>query len=54
MTVTSDSRTRSPSSVADLVAAGSMAAAKSAGRLRIEGEDYIMRDGNVVEFRFNV
>jgi ribosome-binding ATPase len=38
----------------DLVAAGSMAAAKSAGRVRIEGKDYIMQDGDVVEFRFNV
>jgi ribosome-binding ATPase len=38
----------------DLVAAGSMAAAKSAGKVRIEGKDYIMTDGDVVEFRFNV
>jgi ribosome-binding ATPase len=38
----------------DLVAAGSMAAAKAAGKVRIEGKDYIMRDGDVVEFRFNV
>ncbi|WP_091450642.1 redox-regulated ATPase YchF [Actinokineospora iranica] len=38
----------------DLVAAGSMAAAKSAGKVRIEGKDYIMADGDVVEFRFNV
>ncbi len=38
----------------DLVAAGSMAAAKSAGKVRIEGKDYIMSDGDVVEFRFNV
>ncbi len=38
----------------DLVAAGSMAAAKSAGKVRIEGKDYVMADGDVVEFRFNV
>jgi ribosome-binding ATPase len=39
---------------ADLVAAGSMAAAKAAGKVRIEGKDYVMQDGDVVEFRFNV
>lgn len=38
----------------DLVAAGSMAAAKAAGKVRIEGKDYMMADGDVVEFRFNV
>ncbi|SDT76588.1 redox-regulated ATPase YchF [Actinoplanes derwentensis] len=38
----------------DLVAAGSMSAAKSAGKVRMEGKDYIMKDGDVVEFRFNV
>jgi len=38
----------------DLVAAGSVAAARAAGRARIEGKDYVMRDGDVVEFRFNV
>ncbi|MEV6281821.1 redox-regulated ATPase YchF [Kribbella sp. NPDC051770] len=38
----------------DLVEAGSMAAAKSAGKVRMEGKDYIMADGDVVEFRFNV
>jgi len=38
----------------DLVAAGSMAAAKAAGKIRIEGKDYVMQDGDVVEFRFNV
>jgi ribosome-binding ATPase len=35
----------------DLVAAGSMAAARAAGKVRIEGKDYVMRDGDVVEFR---
>lgn len=38
----------------DLVAAGSMAAAKATGKVRIEGKDYVMADGDVVEFRFNV
>ncbi|NVN52916.1 redox-regulated ATPase YchF [Mycolicibacterium hippocampi] len=38
----------------DLVAAGSMAAAKSAGKVRMEGKEYVMADGDVVEFRFNV
>ena len=38
----------------DLVAAGSMVAAKAAGKVRMEGKDYVMRDGDVVEFRFNV
>ena len=38
----------------DLVEAGSMASAKSAGRVRLEGKDYVMQDGDVVEFRFNV
>ncbi|MCL2454094.1 MAG: redox-regulated ATPase YchF [Micrococcales bacterium] len=38
----------------DLVAAGSLAAARSAGKARIEGKDYVMADGDVVEFRFNL
>lgn len=38
----------------DLDATGSMAAAKAAGKVRIEGKDYVMSDGDVVEFRFNV
>ena len=38
----------------DLVDAGSMAEAKSRGKVRIEGKDYVMQDGDVVEFRFNV
>jgi GTP-binding protein YchF len=38
----------------DLMAAGSIAAARSVGKARIEGKDYVMRDGDVVEFRFNV
>ncbi|NYE95099.1 hypothetical protein FHU41_001320 [Psychromicrobium silvestre] len=38
----------------DLIEAGSMAEAKSRGKVRIEGKDYVMADGDVVEFRFNV
>jgi GTP-binding protein YchF len=38
----------------DLIAAGSMAAARAAGRVRVEGKDYVMADGDIVEFRFNV
>jgi hypothetical protein len=38
----------------DLVEAGSVPTARAAGRARIEGKDYVMRDGDVVEFRFNV
>ena len=38
----------------DLVEAGSIAAAKAAGKVRMEGKDYVMADGDVVEFRFNV
>jgi GTP-binding protein YchF len=38
----------------DLVANGNMNAAKAAGKVRMEGKEYVMRDGDVVEFRFNV
>jgi len=38
----------------DLIAAGSEAAAKAAGKMRTEGKEYVMQDGDVVEFRFNV
>lgn len=38
----------------DLVEAGSMAEARAHGKVRQEGKDYVMRDGDVVEFRFNV
>lgn len=41
-------------SFSDLVDAGSMAEAKSRGKVRIEGKEYVMGDGDVVEFRFNV
>lgn len=39
---------------ADLIAAGSEAAAKAAGKVRTEGKDYVMQPNDVVEFRFNV
>jgi len=38
----------------DLIACGSMAEAKAKGKVRIEGKEYVMADGDVVEFRFNV
>jgi len=38
----------------DLVETGSIAEARSKGKARIEGKDYVMQDGDVVEFRFNV
>ncbi|ROQ17284.1 MULTISPECIES: redox-regulated ATPase YchF [unclassified Curtobacterium] len=37
----------------DLVETGSIAEARAAGKARIEGKDYVMQDGDVVEFRFN-
>jgi len=38
----------------DLVEAGSMAAAREAGKVRLEGKDYIVQDGDILHFRFNV
>jgi GTP-binding protein YchF len=38
----------------DLVTLGSFAKARESGKLRIEGKDYVVKDGDVVEFRFNV
>ncbi|MEU0489040.1 redox-regulated ATPase YchF [Nocardiopsis changdeensis] len=38
----------------DLVAAGDMQSARAAGKVRMEGKEYVMADGDVVEFRFNV
>ncbi|MDI2099483.1 redox-regulated ATPase YchF [Ruicaihuangia caeni] len=38
----------------DLVDAGSVAEARARGKARMEGKDYVMQDGDVVEFRFNV
>ncbi len=39
---------------ADLIRLGSSAKAREAGKLRIEGKEYVVQDGDVVEFRFNV
>jgi GTP-binding protein YchF len=41
-------------SYAELISAGSYAAAREKGLLRLEGKDYIMQEGDVVHFRFNV
>ena len=38
----------------DFVTLGGEAAAKEAGKWRLEGKDYILQDGDVVHFRFNV
>jgi GTP-binding protein YchF len=38
----------------DLLTAGSWAKAREAGKLRVEGKDYLFQDGDVTEFRFNV
>jgi len=38
----------------DLITAGSLSAARSAGKLRTEGKTYVMQSGDVVEFKFNV
>ena len=38
----------------DLLACGSSAAAKEKGRMRLEGKDYVVQDGDVILFRFNV
>ena len=38
----------------DLVSTGSLVEARAKGKVRMEGKDYIMHDGDVVEFRFNV
>jgi ribosome-binding ATPase YchF (GTP1/OBG family) len=41
-------------SYADLVRVGSYAAARDQGVLRLEGKEYVMQDGDIVNFRFNV
>jgi ribosome-binding ATPase YchF (GTP1/OBG family) len=41
-------------SYADYVQYKSEAAAKEAGRMRVEGKEYIVQDGDVMHFRFNV
>ncbi|HEY2569453.1 MAG TPA: redox-regulated ATPase YchF [Candidatus Udaeobacter sp.] len=38
----------------DLIAAGSLAKARESGKIRLEGKDYVVRDGDVISFRFNV
>jgi ribosome-binding ATPase len=38
----------------DLAALGSLTKAREAGKLRIEGKEYVVKDGDVIEFRFNV
>ena len=38
----------------DLIALGSEAAVRQAGKLRVEGKDYLVQDGDVMHFRFNV
>jgi ribosome-binding ATPase YchF (GTP1/OBG family) len=38
----------------DLIAAGSIAACREKGTLRLEGKEYVVRDGDVINFRFNV
>ena len=38
----------------DLMTNGSMTAAKEAGKVRLEGKEYIVKDGDVMHFRFNV
>ncbi len=38
----------------DLVSLGSEAAVKAAGKMRLEGKDYVMEPNDIVEFRFNV
>ena len=41
-------------SIADLLALRSEAAMRAAGKLRIEGKEYVVQDGDVMHFRFNV
>ncbi len=64
-TAHSDSPARPPESWARMVLrivawvagvglAGTMAAAKHAGRVRLEGKQYVVQDGDVIEFLFNV
>ena len=38
----------------DYVSLGGEAGAKAAGKLRMEGKDYVVKDGDVMHFRFNV
>ncbi len=38
----------------DLIVSGNMVAAKEAGKVRLEGKEYIVKDGDIIHFRFNV
>jgi len=38
----------------DLLTSGNMVAAKEAGKVRLEGKEYVVRDGDIIHFRFNV
>ena len=38
----------------DLFALGSEAKVKEAGKLRVEGKEYVVKDGDIIHFRFNV
>jgi ribosome-binding ATPase YchF (GTP1/OBG family) len=38
----------------DFITTGSMAKARDAGKVRLEGKDYIVADGDIINFRFNV
>lgn len=38
----------------DFIALGSEVAAKKAGKYRLEGREYVVQDGDIVHFRFNV
>ncbi|NCO69253.1 MAG: DUF933 domain-containing protein, partial [Acidobacteria bacterium] len=38
----------------ELIGSGSIAACRARGTLRLEGKDYVVRDGDVINFRFNV
>ncbi|MGD6840782.1 DUF933 domain-containing protein, partial [Bacillus thuringiensis] len=38
----------------DLVEAGTMGAAREAGKVRLEGKEYLVKDGDIIHFRFNV
>ena len=38
----------------DFIACGGESRAKEAGKMRLEGKDYVVQDGDVMHFRFNV
>ena len=47
-------RRRQPVSYADFVELGGEHGAKDAGKLRLEGKDYVVQEGDIMHFRFNV